>query len=157
MPWDLIASRPQAVQTSLFLDYVSPDPVSGLVSAVRNRHYPVVAVILGSMGITIAIVVSSSLFALQESTVTHRTVRMTAGSHFNETNFNSSVIDGSLALYAANLLSGKFSLVYPLGTSRDLAFQLFNISSSCHSSGMLCQATSPVSVPDHIAQDPCST
>lgn len=83
--------------------------------------------------------------------MTHKNILMTMASRFDKTNLNSSVVDGALALYAANLLSDKFDLAYPLGTSRDYAFQLFNVSSAYHQSGELHQVTDPVMFADHIA------
>lgn len=48
LPWKEMRGRPAAPETSLFLDYTSLGPMSGLLTAWNNKHWAVIATNLGS-------------------------------------------------------------------------------------------------------------
>ena len=47
LPWHNMRKEPTSAKDSLCLDYVSPDPITCTLRALRNKHWVVVATVFG--------------------------------------------------------------------------------------------------------------
>ncbi|GAB1731874.1 hypothetical protein NU195Hw_Modified_347t1 [Hortaea werneckii] len=63
-PWQELRKGPVDAERSLLLDYLSPLHITSLVRAVRHRHYPVIASILGFATLKAIILLSTGLLVL---------------------------------------------------------------------------------------------
>lgn len=124
-PWAGLARQPQTAENTLLLDYISPNPISTFVSSIKNRHWPVTAVLVGSTLLKIIILISTGLFLPQPSSPP-RHVAFNMIEQFQLSNFNSSAVDD----LAGSLYTGvHFSDVsYPSGTNASFAVEMFNSS-----------------------------
>jgi hypothetical protein len=126
MPWKLMSEKPQSVDRSLLLDYVSDNPLAVLSRAVWRRHLPVVASAMGSMMIILVTVFSTGLFVLQpESMVLTKKISMT--STLDQRLSHDTGVDNFPVLFASSMLSGNLSLDYPPGTFGTLAVETFSV------------------------------
>ncbi|KAJ5622129.1 hypothetical protein N7528_005361 [Penicillium herquei] len=73
-PWQAMLKGPEESEKSVLLDYISQMQPFALISAIRNRHYPVVSGISGSLLLRLLIIISTSLFSLQEVKVQKKNV-----------------------------------------------------------------------------------
>jgi hypothetical protein len=151
MPWKLMSEKPQSVDRSLLLDYVSDNPLAVLSRAVWRRHLPVVASAMGSMMIILVTVFSTGLFVLQpESMVLTKKISMT--STLDQRLSHDTGVDNFPVLFASSMLSGNLSLDYPPGTFGTLAVETFSVPGT--SDGQFSrkfQATRLIASPDHLA------
>jgi hypothetical protein len=122
-PWEEMAKGPQPAAKSLFLDYVSSNPVICFFRSLKNRHWPVTAVLLGSLLIKVLIVVSTGLFFLNH-VMTPQSIPATMVEEFKVNNFNSSSADDTAGLIYTGILLGEID--YPPGTNAEYAVELFN-------------------------------
>ncbi|CAO2653412.1 Nn.00g028230.m01.CDS01 [Neocucurbitaria sp. VM-36] len=60
-PWRRLAEKPQLSSKTLFLDYISPHPVSSFAASLQHRHWRVTAVLFGSILLKIVIVICLSI------------------------------------------------------------------------------------------------
>ncbi|KAJ6015673.1 hypothetical protein N7540_010264 [Penicillium herquei] len=65
-PWQAMLKGPEDSGKSVLLDYISQMQPFALIRAIRNRHYPVISGISGSLLLRLLIIISTSLFSLQE-------------------------------------------------------------------------------------------
>ncbi|KAJ5731120.1 uncharacterized protein N7483_005628 [Penicillium malachiteum] len=73
-PWQAMLKGPEESGKSVLLDYISQMQPFALVRAIRNRHYPVISGISGSLLLRLLIIISTSLFSLQEVKVHKKNV-----------------------------------------------------------------------------------
>ncbi|KAF2647254.1 hypothetical protein K491DRAFT_723600 [Lophiostoma macrostomum CBS 122681] len=123
-PWRELANPPQTVDNTLFLDYVSPDPITVFIRSVRKRHWPVTAGLTGSLFLKILMIISTGLFSLQSSSPREDSL-FTITHQFEMSGFNSSAVDDVAALVYAGVHSNN--ITYPSGTNASCAVEMFNL------------------------------
>ena len=93
-PWLEMRKGQSIASESLLLDYVSPMQISSFVSAVRRRHYPVAASVLGFA--TLKLVILFSTFLLESSpTPISDNVPLNIRTTFDGSNFWMSIQNGN--------------------------------------------------------------
>jgi hypothetical protein len=123
-PWRELAKRPQKVENTLLLDYISPDPVTIIIKSVRKGHWHVTAGLIGSLLLKLLMVISTGLFFVQSSSPPeHRSLTMTQP--FDITGFNSSAVDDVAALIYAGVQFNN--ITYPPGTNASFVVETFNL------------------------------
>jgi hypothetical protein len=122
-PWEEMAKGPQPATKSLFLDYISSNPAISFLRSLKNRHWPVAVVLLGSLLIKVLIVVSTGLFILNH-VVRPQSIPGMMVEEFKVNYFNSSGTDDTAGLIYTGILLGEID--YPPGTNAEYAAELFN-------------------------------
>lgn len=126
MPWSALQRTPQRCEKSLFLDYVDPMNVVSLVQSFRRSHMFVTVAIAAALTVQLMVVLSSGLFEAITVTVVYDDGSVTATELFTG-DYNNTMTARPASIYYGRLL---YNLSYPLGTTQDYAYQLFN-SSHC--------------------------
>ncbi|KAJ4149919.1 hypothetical protein LMH87_010693 [Akanthomyces muscarius] len=121
MAWSEMAKFPSTAERSVFVDYSTPALPVGFYRAVRNRHWPVVLSSLAYMLLIGTILFSTSLFMLEDASVSESRNDIKLKSEFrlasgaDSANFWN-IGPGAAQLYNAVNFQG---LHYPPGTSKD--------------------------------------
>ena len=125
-PWQQMRDGATEAEKSLLLDYVSMWQPAIVIKAVKNRHFSVAAGTICSMLLSLVIVFSTGLFSLQEVLVPHAEIPIQLANRFsgNNTDFDGLGIDPYDVLNAVTFENTS----YPLGTTRELAYQQFSAS-----------------------------
>jgi Protein of unknown function (DUF3433) len=124
-PWHAMAKRPQSVENSLLLDYISPFFLWSIFSSLHRSHWAVAAAILGTMLVKGLYILSTALFILQPLKAVHH-VLLSASDRFGGDRFNSSSVDDTPVLDWAGVL--LHAVDYGPGVTSQYAVQSFNSS-----------------------------
>lgn len=140
MPWNALQRAPQHCETSLLLDYVDPMNVVSLFKSIRKSHLFVSVAITGALIVQLMVVLSSGLFEAINVMVIKEDASLRAAEAFTG-QYNDTITSRPASIIFGNLL---YNLSYPLGTTQDYAYQLFD-SSQCEfiseNSPFLCSDT----------------
>ncbi|GME25425.1 uncharacterized protein LTHEOB_12324, partial [Neofusicoccum parvum] len=126
MPWNALQCAPQCAENSVLLDYVDPMNVVSLFHSARKSHFFVSVAIAGALTAQLMVVLSSGLFEAVSVMVLKEDAALTATEVFT------GEYDYTLTSRPATVIYGRllYNLSYPLGTTQDYAYQLFNTSHS---------------------------
>ncbi|EKG21802.1 hypothetical protein MPH_00721 [Macrophomina phaseolina MS6] len=126
MPWNALQRAPQRCETSLMLDYVDPMNIVSLFTSLRRSHIFVTVAIAGALIVQLMVVLSSGLFQAISVTVTTDDATLMAMEAFTG-DYNDTITSRPASVIFGNLL---YNLSYPLGTTQDYAYPLFDSSHS---------------------------
>lgn len=124
-PWQAMSERPEEPEKSVLLDYISAMQPVAMVKAMKNRHYVVAAGIACSLLLRLLIIVSTSLFSLEEVQVSKSNIPIQLQGNFSTL----SVSDLSNAVYNPfNVINGILfeNVSYMDGTTANLTFPTFS-------------------------------
>ncbi|KAJ6005632.1 hypothetical protein N7451_003576 [Penicillium sp. IBT 35674x] len=124
-PWQAMSEKPEEPEKSVLLDYISAMQPVAMVKAMRNRHYVVAAGIACSLLLRLLIIVSTSLFSLEEVQVSKSNIPLQLQGNFSTL----SVSDFSSAFSTPfNTLNGIVfeNVSYMDGTTANLSFPTFS-------------------------------
>jgi hypothetical protein len=119
---------------SLLLDYVSPFLPTVLTRSFKNGDYLVALATTSALLIKLLIVISTGLLTLDTVMVAQHGIGFTASNTFSNTATGLADI-GSMPLYTVEGVQG-LDLSYPLGTTRQYAFQNFNSSNAVNATAL---------------------
>lgn len=126
-PWAVLQQKPMSGCQNVLLDYVSPIHIAALARAASNKHFVVVASILGFMLLKAVTLVSTGLFVVVPTTIQQSDMTLLQTANFDGLLYNQSSFptlnDSSLLYTAYGILTQ--GLTYPEGTSADLAYETF--------------------------------
>lgn len=108
------------------LDYVDPMNIVSLFTSLRRSHIFVTVAIAGALIVQLMVVLSSGLFQAISVTVTTDDATLMAMEAFTG-DYNDTITSRPASVIFGNLL---YNLSYPLGTTQDYAYPLFD-SSHC--------------------------
>jgi hypothetical protein len=94
-----------------------------LYFATLAKHFNVVCAISGTLLLQLAIVLSTGLFALEQTTITHYDVPIITNFRFTNVSHD---VDARALMKSLAILD--YDLDYPLGTTETFAYQTFNVS-----------------------------
>ncbi|KAJ6102274.1 hypothetical protein N7486_004701 [Penicillium sp. IBT 16267x] len=124
-PWQAMFEKPEEPERSLLLDYISGMQPVAMVHAMGNRHYVVAAGIACSLLLRLLIIVSTSLFSLEEVQVSKSNIPIQLQGNFSTL----SVSDFSTAFSNPfNAINGILfeNVSYMDGTTANLSFPTFS-------------------------------
>ncbi|KAJ5803209.1 uncharacterized protein N7503_005659 [Penicillium pulvis] len=124
-PWQAMSEKPEEPEKSVLLDYISAMQPVAMVKAMRNRHYAVAAGIACSLLLRLLIIVSTSLFSLEEVQVSKSNIPIQFQGNITTLN----VSDFSTAFSTPfNTLNGIVfeNVSYMDGTTANLSFPTFS-------------------------------
>lgn len=126
MPWSLMHKRIQPAEKSVTLDYLSPWNVIALYKSAKAKHFMVTIAILVSLASNLLIIFSVSFFSVELRSVVNLSTPFTVLDRFDGAALSSLSFDSraAQAMIATSVLNASF----PVGTTRNHAFQLFNTS-----------------------------
>lgn len=136
MPWAEMAKGPVSADKSLLLDYLSPFLVLSWAQALKNRHFMVVATILGFALIMLMTVASTGLLQLLPARIANVPMQLVTTNKFDGLGFGHGArADGRLL----NALWGihNYSLPQPNGTTDKYTVQTFRSVSTTGSGAVL--------------------
>ncbi|KEQ75647.1 hypothetical protein M436DRAFT_62036 [Aureobasidium namibiae CBS 147.97] len=133
MPWKLMSEKPQSVDQSLLLDYVSGNPLGVLSGARKYRHVPVIASTTGSLVIVLVTVFFTGLF-ISQSTLVHEGTTVSVSSAFDGTQFDATAVNSFPILAVSSILSDNLSIDYPPDTNVNYAVGGFSLETTLHGS-----------------------
>lgn len=125
-PWSRLWKGSASADRSLLLDYISPFPPTVIIRAVKNGDLVVALSTTGSLLITLLIVISTGLLALQLITMKQQDVQLTVSTAFTNKLTGLATV-GSMPLYTIQGIQ-NLGLSYLLGTTSQYAYQSFNSS-----------------------------
>ncbi|KAJ5636429.1 uncharacterized protein N7484_009742 [Penicillium longicatenatum] len=143
-PWQAMFEKPEEPEKSVLLDYISGMQPVALVSAMGNKHYVVAAGIACSLLLRLLIIVSTSLFSLEEVQVSKSNVPILLQGNFSTL----SVSDFSNAVYNPfNVINGILfaDVSYMDGTTANLTFPTFSAPTISNDSVIMANITGLVS------------
>ncbi|KAF3762845.1 hypothetical protein M406DRAFT_263476 [Cryphonectria parasitica EP155] len=120
-PWEHMARQASKAADCLLLDYVSEFQLVTIYKALRNRDFTVAATTIISLMIKLMIVFSTGLITLSLTRVHRDSVAMILQDRFTNDNTALAAAD-TLPYFILQGLIGS-NLTYPMGISRDFAFQ----------------------------------
>ncbi|KAL1633635.1 hypothetical protein SLS56_002783 [Neofusicoccum ribis] len=124
MPWNALQRAPQRAENSLLLDYVDPMNVVSLFHSARKSHFFVTVAIAGALTAQLMVVLSSGLFEAVSVIVVKDDAALMTTEVFTGLYHNTITSKPATVTYGRLL----YNLSYPLGTTQDYAYQLFNTS-----------------------------
>ncbi|GAB7348548.1 hypothetical protein MBLNU459_g6941t1 [Dothideomycetes sp. NU459] len=144
MPWKAMQHGPVAAGHSLFVDYRSSPMWSTLWVSARNRHFPVLLAVFGTLLLLLETILSTGLFTLETFEVTATGTFMISTEQYIGPNipFNSEGIvdiDGASVLATIGIMSANLS--YPAGTNSQYAVQSFKLDEGSQNPGSSLTAT----------------
>jgi hypothetical protein len=113
-PWQELARGPLLASKNLFLDYISPHPVISFLSSLKRQHWPVSAVLLGSIFFKLSIVLSTGLFASLYSNIPIP-VHVDMIEQFKLDGFNATTVDDTAGSIYTSLLLKQID--FPRGSN----------------------------------------
>ena len=127
MPWKIMKDGIAPAWQTLLLDYVSPWNMKVLFHAITRAHHMVALPVIGSFLLTLMIIVSTGLFAIQEVTLKAR-ASMIILDTFSSSDFNTNTTDRGPWAISYGIQFKNLS--YPHGTTQNYAFPRFNVSTT---------------------------
>ncbi|KAI0537845.1 hypothetical protein GGR58DRAFT_470083 [Xylaria digitata] len=105
-PWKTMTQGPADSTKSLLLDYISPLQITSAFKAFRNRHWAVLASIVGLSLLKVGVVISTALLVLTPTSLSE-TIRVTTTTKFDDKNIwnivRGSSDDGKASIYPATV------------------------------------------------------
>jgi len=133
-PWTAMWQKPQSAERSVLLDYISPISIVSLFRSVKHRDFGVFIAVSGSLFLKAVTVLSTGLFVTANIPITFENAPGALQDKFvssDLTYYNRDTIFGTNEeKRSAFIVYGvhNFNLSYPLGTTKDYAYQIFNTS-----------------------------
>lgn len=125
MPWKVMKDGIAPASQTILLDYVSPWSMKVLFHAVTKAHYMVALPVTGSFLLTLMIIFSTGLFAVQEVTLETR-APTTILDTFSGSDFNTGTTDRGPWAISYGIQFRNLS--YPRGTTQNHLVPRFNVS-----------------------------
>ncbi|KAJ5656634.1 hypothetical protein N7507_008584 [Penicillium longicatenatum] len=124
-PWQAMFEKPEEPEKSVLLDYISGMQPVALVSAMGNKHYVVAAGIACSLLLRLLIIVSTSLFSLEEVQVSKSNVPILLQGNFSTLSVSDFSTAFSNPLNAINGIVFE-NVSYLDGTTENFTFPTFS-------------------------------
>lgn len=121
-PWGDIRKRPTFAKDLLLFDYTGTNYVAAAFTAIRRRHWSVIAVVVGSLLIAVATILATSLWIIEPSSLQPEIVTLTRTSTFEGGSFRNDTRNTYLIQYIGGL---SFNLPPPDWTIEDHGFTPF--------------------------------
>lgn len=127
MPWVVMYDGIAPASQTVLLDYVSIWSIKALFRSVKNGHYIVALSVTGSLLLSLMIVFSTGLFAIQDVGMDAH-VPITILEVFNSSDFT--VNNTNMSPWATSYGIRYNNLSYPYGTTEHHVFPRFNVSTT---------------------------
>jgi hypothetical protein len=140
-PWQAMQEGPTEASQSVLLDYVSPMQPVALFKAFRNRNLVVSSAISYSLLLSLALVLSTGLFALREVQIQRNGVEIQLLDTFISGDIWTLTEGNPFDILTEILFTNG---TYPDGTTKDVAFQRFSASNTSSDAIISAQVTAMV-------------
>lgn len=127
-PWLAMYEGPQPAERSILLDYISDMQPVAIWKALKHRHFAVASSVTCSILLRILIILSTSLFSLQQTKVHKENTPVQLHDDFST---QGSTLD-TVGSQPYDILNGIIykNVTYPIGTNINLTFQEFSAPSA---------------------------
>ncbi|KAJ5093992.1 hypothetical protein N7456_009853 [Penicillium angulare] len=139
-PWQAMLQKPERPEKSILLDYISEMQPFAMIRAIRNRHHIVTSGISGSLLLRLLLIISTSLFSLQEVEVNKGKIPIQIQGNVSTLSVSDLSTASSQPFDAINGIIFE-NVSYEDGTTANFSFPTFSTSNTLNESAVLANLT----------------
>ncbi|KAJ5287532.1 hypothetical protein N7478_003218 [Penicillium angulare] len=140
VPWQAMLQKPETPEKSILLDYISEMQPFAMIRAIRNRHHIVTSGISGSLLLRLLLIISTSLFSLQEVGVNKGKIPIQIQGNVSKLSVSDFSTASNQPFDAINGILFE-NVSYEDGTTANFSFPTFSTSSTSNESVVLANLT----------------